>query len=126
MSPRRRYRHVSRAEAISMLSDTDREIVHVLVEHRVASTQQIASLLGLPERTARHRLGRLYELGLAARPEKRGYSQEGSARHTCGGRRGLRTRTQPARRRRAAGSATCPGPCSSSTLWRSPACTSRS
>ncbi len=81
MSPRRRYRHVSRAEAISMLSDTDREIVHVLVEHRVASAQQIAALLGIPERTVRHRLGRLYELGLAARPEKRGYSQEGSAPH---------------------------------------------
>lgn len=79
MSPRRRYRHVSRPEAISMMSDTDREIVHVLVEHRVATTQQIAALLGIPERTARHRLGRLYELGLAGRPERRGYSQEGSA-----------------------------------------------
>ncbi len=81
MSPRRRYRHVGRAEAISMLSDSDREIVHVLVEHRVATTQQIAALLGIPERTVRHRLGRLYELGLAARPERRGYSQEGSAPH---------------------------------------------
>jgi DNA-binding transcriptional ArsR family regulator len=81
MSPRRRYRHVSRAEAISMLSDTDREIVHVLVEHRVATTQQIAALLSMPERTVRHRLSRLYELGLAARPEKRGYSQEGLAPH---------------------------------------------
>ncbi|MGH2756887.1 MAG: replication-relaxation family protein, partial [Actinomycetota bacterium] len=55
--------------------------MHVLVEHRVASTQQIAALLGMPERTVRHRLGRLYELGLAARPERRGYSQEGSAPH---------------------------------------------
>jgi DNA-binding transcriptional ArsR family regulator len=81
MSPRRRYRHVSRAEAISMLSDSDREIVHFLVEHRVATTQQIAALLSIPERTVRHRLSRLYELGLAARPEKRGYSQEGSAPH---------------------------------------------
>jgi DNA-binding transcriptional ArsR family regulator len=81
MSPRRRYRQVGRAEAISLLSDSDREIVQALVEHRVATTQQLAALLGMPERTARHRLGRLYELGLAARPEKRGYSQEGSAPH---------------------------------------------
>jgi DNA-binding transcriptional ArsR family regulator len=62
-----------------MLSGMDREIVHVLVEHRVATAHQIAALLGIPERTVRHRLGRLYEVGLAARPERRGYLQEGSA-----------------------------------------------
>jgi hypothetical protein len=52
----RKVRAVSRRVAVNQLSSTDREIVAVLSEHRVATTQQISTLLELPERTARYRL----------------------------------------------------------------------
>lgn len=50
-----------------MLSDTDKEIVHLLSEHRVITTQQFHKLLGIPERTVRYRLERLRSLGIAGR-----------------------------------------------------------
>src|SRR6266511_2207208 len=60
----RKVRTVSRRAALDQLSATDREIVAVLSEHRVATTQQISSLLELPGRTARYRLDRLWKLGM--------------------------------------------------------------
>src|SRR5918994_4024442 len=59
----RKVRTVSRRAALDQLSATDRDIVAVLSEHRVATTQQIATLLELPERTARYRLDRLWKAG---------------------------------------------------------------
>jgi len=60
----RKVRAVSRRVVLDQLSATDREIVAVLSEHRVATTQQITTLLDLPERTARSRLDRLWRLGI--------------------------------------------------------------
>ena len=60
----RKVRTVTRRAALDQLSATDREIVAVLSEHRVATTQQISTLLELPERTARYRLDRLWKLGM--------------------------------------------------------------
>jgi Winged helix-turn-helix DNA-binding len=61
----RKVRAVSRRVAIDQLSATDRDIVAVLSEHPVATTQQISTLLELPERTARYRLDRLWRLGMS-------------------------------------------------------------
>jgi len=70
-------RAVSRRAALDQLSATDREIVAVLSEHRVATTQQIATLLELPERTARYRLDRLWRLGMCG--GRQPYADQGSA-----------------------------------------------
>lgn len=61
------------------MSDTDHEIVHLLTEHRVATTQQMTTLLGIPERTVRYRLERLLDLRLAGRSEP--YAERGKAPH---------------------------------------------
>jgi DNA-binding Lrp family transcriptional regulator len=63
--------------ALDQLSSTDREIVAVLSEHRVATTQQISTLLELPERTARYRLDRLWRLGMCG--GRQPYVDQGSA-----------------------------------------------
>jgi hypothetical protein len=63
--------------ALDQLSSTDREIVAVLSEHRVATTQQICTLGELPERTARYRLDRLWKLGLCG--GRQPYADKGSA-----------------------------------------------
>jgi hypothetical protein len=60
----RKVRAVSRRVALDQLSATDREIVAILSEHRVATTHQISTLLELPERTTRYRLDRLWKLGM--------------------------------------------------------------
>jgi DNA-binding Lrp family transcriptional regulator len=70
-------RTVSRRVALDQLSATDRDIVAVLSEHRVATTQQIATLLELPERTARYRLDRLWRLGMCG--GRQPYADQGSA-----------------------------------------------
>ncbi len=70
-------RAVSRRVAVDQLSSTDREIVAVLSEHRVATTQQICTLLELPERTARYRLDRLWKLGMCG--GRQPYADQGSA-----------------------------------------------
>jgi hypothetical protein len=70
---------VSRAKAVALMSDTDHEIVHLLSEHRVITTQQIATLLGVPERTVRYRMERLESLQLAGRSEP--YADRGKAPH---------------------------------------------
>jgi DNA-binding Lrp family transcriptional regulator len=70
-------RAVSRRAALDQLSATDREIVAVLSEHRVATTQQISTLLELPERTARYRLDRLWKLGMCG--GRQPYADQGSA-----------------------------------------------
>lgn len=62
--PRRRIRSVSREKALSLLSDLDREFINLLSEHRVVTTQQIHALTGVPERTIRYRLDRLWKHGL--------------------------------------------------------------
>jgi len=49
----------------------------VLSEHRVATTQQISTLLELPERTARYRLDRLWRLGMCG--GRQPYADQGSA-----------------------------------------------
>jgi hypothetical protein len=51
--------------------------VAVLSEHRVATTQQISTVLELPERTARYRLDRLWKLGLCG--GRQPYADKGSA-----------------------------------------------
>ncbi len=58
-------RRLSRQEAISLLSGTDRDLLQFLTEHRVATTHHVQTLLDLPERTARYRLERLKSLGMA-------------------------------------------------------------
>jgi DNA-binding Lrp family transcriptional regulator len=63
--------------ALDQLSSTDKEIVAVLSEHRVATTQQISTLLKLPERTARYRLDRLWKLGMCG--GRQPYADQGSA-----------------------------------------------
>lgn len=73
----RKVRAISRRAAIDQLSATDREIVAVLSEHRVATTQQISTLLELPERTARYRLDRLWKLGMCG--GRQPYADQGSA-----------------------------------------------
>jgi len=73
----RKVRTVSRRAALDQLSATDREIVAVLSEHRVATTQQISTLLELPERTARYRLDRLWRLGMCG--GRQPYADQGSA-----------------------------------------------
>ena len=70
-------RTVTRRAALDQLSATDREIVAVLSEHRVATTQQISTLLELPERTARYRLDRLWKLGMCG--GRQPYADQGSA-----------------------------------------------
>jgi DNA-binding Lrp family transcriptional regulator len=70
-------RAVSRRAALDQLSATDRDIVAVLSEHRVATTQQISTVLDLPERTARYRLDRLWRLGMCG--GRQPYSDHGSA-----------------------------------------------
>jgi len=50
-----------------LLSDTDKEIVHLLSEHRVVTTQQFHKLVGIPERTVSYRLERLRSLGIAGK-----------------------------------------------------------
>jgi hypothetical protein len=76
-SPARRVRLVGRREALNQLSGTDREIVAILSEHRVATTQQVQTLLEIPERTARYRLDRLWKLGLCG--GRQPYAEKGSA-----------------------------------------------
>jgi DNA-binding Lrp family transcriptional regulator len=73
----RKVRAVNRRVALDQLSATDREIVAVLSEHRVATTQQISTLLELPERTARYRLDRLWKLGMCG--GRQPYADQGSA-----------------------------------------------
>jgi hypothetical protein len=73
----RKVRAVSRRVALDQLSTTDREIVAVLSEHRVATTQQISTVLEVPERTARYRLDRLWKLGLCG--GRQPYADKGSA-----------------------------------------------
>jgi Replication-relaxation len=73
----RKVRAVSRRVALDQLSSTDREIVAVLSEHRVATTQQISTLLELPERTARYRLDRLWKFGMCG--GRQPYADQGSA-----------------------------------------------
>lgn len=73
----RKVRTVSRRVALDQLSATDREIVAVLAEHRVATTQQISTVLELPERTARYRLDRLWRLGMCG--GRQPYADQGSA-----------------------------------------------
>lgn len=73
----RKVRSVSRRVALDQLSATDREIVAVLSEHRVATTQQIVTLLQVPERTARYRLDRLWKLGMCG--GRQPYADQGSA-----------------------------------------------
>src|ERR671918_793514 len=73
----RKVRTVSRRAALDQLSATDRDIVAVLSEHRVATTQQISTLLELPERTARYRLDRLWRLGMCG--GRQPYAHQGSA-----------------------------------------------
>jgi DNA-binding Lrp family transcriptional regulator len=73
----RKVRAVTRRAALDQLSATDREIVAVLSEHRVATTQQISTLLELPERTARYRLDRLWRLGMCG--GRQPYADQGSA-----------------------------------------------
>jgi DNA-binding Lrp family transcriptional regulator len=63
--------------ALDQLSATDRDIVAVLSEHRVATTQQISTLLELPERTTRYRLDRLWKLGMCG--GRQPYADQGSA-----------------------------------------------
>ena len=63
--------------AVGQLSSTDRQIVAVLSEHRVATTQQISTVLELPERTARYRLDRLWKLGMCG--GRQPYADQGSA-----------------------------------------------
>jgi hypothetical protein len=70
-------RPVDRRQALEKLSGTDREIVAVLSEHRVATTQQIQTLLQIPERTARYRLDRLWKLGLCG--GRQPFAEKGSA-----------------------------------------------
>lgn len=70
-------RTVSRRVALDQLSATDREIVAVLSEHRVATTQQISTVLEIPERTARYRLDRLWKLGMCG--GRQPYADQGSA-----------------------------------------------
>jgi Replication-relaxation len=70
-------RAVSRRVALDQLSGTDREIVAIMSEHRVATTQQISTLLELPERTARYRLDRLWKLGMCG--GRQPYADQGSA-----------------------------------------------
>lgn len=47
------------------LSDTDRDIVDALVEHRVATAAHLSALLAIPERTVRYRLAQLRAKGFA-------------------------------------------------------------
>lgn len=47
------------------LSDTDRDIVDALVEHRVATATHLSALLEIPERTIRYRLTQLRAKGYA-------------------------------------------------------------
>jgi hypothetical protein len=76
--PTRRIRKdVSRSKALSILSDLDHSIIHLLSEHRVVTTQQIHLLIGVPERTLRYRLDRLWQLGLCG--GKQPYVPKGSA-----------------------------------------------
>lgn len=84
LSPGRTHRGpgssgVSRGKAVALMSDTDHEIVHLLSEHRVITTQQMATLLGVPERTVRYRMERLESLRLAGRSEP--YADRGKAPH---------------------------------------------
>jgi DNA-binding Lrp family transcriptional regulator len=68
------------------ISDTDRDILDTLVEHRVATTAQLSVLLEIPERTVRYRLAQLKTNGYtrAIRPS----ADRGSAPdHWCPTRR---------------------------------------
>ncbi|MGH2828642.1 MAG: replication-relaxation family protein [Actinomycetota bacterium] len=47
------------------ISDTDRDILDALVEHRVATTAHLSALLEIPERTVRYRLAQLRNKGYA-------------------------------------------------------------
>jgi hypothetical protein len=60
-------RRVSRSDARHHMTDADRELVDQLVEHRVATTQQLSALLDMPERTVRYRMERLRLLGMVGR-----------------------------------------------------------
>lgn len=50
---------------IDFVSDTDRDILDTLVEHRVATAAQLSVLLEIPERTIRYRLAQLKAKGYA-------------------------------------------------------------
>lgn len=65
--PQARKRRVSRGDARHHMTDTDRELVDQVVEHRVATTQQLAALSDLPERTVRYRMEKLRALGMVGR-----------------------------------------------------------
>jgi hypothetical protein len=49
------------------MTDADRELVDQVVEHRVATIQQLPALLDMPERTVRYRMERLRLLGMVGR-----------------------------------------------------------
>lgn len=72
-------RPIPRSQATAILSGTDREILLLLSEHRVATTVQVQRFLDLAERTTRYRLERLRRLGLAG--SVRPYAERGSAPH---------------------------------------------
>lgn len=68
---------VSSKKSLHLLSDTDHDIITLLSEHRVVTTQQLQTLLGIPERTVRYRLERLWELGLVGGMQP--YAERGSS-----------------------------------------------
>lgn len=70
-------RGLSIQKSLSLLSDTDHEILTTLSEHRVVTTQQLSSILVVPERTIRYRLERLWKLGLAGGMQP--YAERGSS-----------------------------------------------
>lgn len=72
-------RRIPRSEVTALISETDKEILVLLTEHRVATTIQVHRFLDLPERTARYRLERLRSLGLVG--SVRPYAERGSAPH---------------------------------------------
>jgi hypothetical protein len=77
---------LTRLVVTDFISDTDRDILDSLVEHRVATTAQLSMLLQIPERTARYRLTQLRTNGYtrAVRPS----ADRGSAPdHWCPTRR---------------------------------------
>jgi hypothetical protein len=65
--PQARRRRVSRSDARHQMTDTDRELVDQVVEHRVATTKQLAALLDMPERTVRYRMEKLRLVGMVDR-----------------------------------------------------------
>lgn len=55
---------MTRGDARHQMTDTDRELVDQVVEHRVATTKQLSVLMDMPERTVRYQMERLRRLGM--------------------------------------------------------------